>query len=196
MPNFRFSDEEANTLVQFFMASTNTGTFDSSPDIHENLADGQQLFTTFQCANCHFVGSKVPEGKTAAELAPNLTMASSRLRPEWILKWWRIRRSISPERGSGFLPRSRASHGSWRRSRKTKGVHPELPFQHRQGPQHRSLTPLSFAGPSHALNRTIRGAVRPPPLGQSRNCTAEDAEGAEDQNDLLDLSLRPPRSPR
>ncbi|HET6267975.1 MAG TPA: c-type cytochrome, partial [Acidobacteriota bacterium] len=87
MPNFRLSDEEANTLVQSFMASASSAPFSTPPDIHQSLPEGQQLFTTFQCALCHVVGNKVPEGKTAADLAPNLTMAATRLRPEWILKW-------------------------------------------------------------------------------------------------------------
>ena len=105
MPNFRFSDEEANTLVQYFMASTNTGTFDSSPEIHENLADGQQIFTTFQCASCHVVGAKVPEGKTAKNrvhldvfVGPDQVEAVAR---RWI------------ERGAIFLHEASQGPHSW-----------------------------------------------------------------------------------
>lgn len=87
MPNFRLSDEEANTLVQFFIASAQVGPFDTQPDVQEHNAEGQTLFTTYRCALCHVVGGVVPEGKTSAELAPDLTMASSRLRAEWVLKW-------------------------------------------------------------------------------------------------------------
>jgi mono/diheme cytochrome c family protein len=87
MPNFRLSDDEANTLVQFFMASANVGPFNASPDISVHLSEGQQIFTTFQCSSCHVVGGQSPEGKTAADLAPDLTMASSRLRADWIVKW-------------------------------------------------------------------------------------------------------------
>jgi mono/diheme cytochrome c family protein len=87
MPNFRLSDEEANTLVQFFMASAKTGPFNEPPDISVHLSEGQQVFTTFQCASCHVVGGVSPEGKSAADLAPDLTMASTRLRADWIVKW-------------------------------------------------------------------------------------------------------------
>jgi cytochrome c2 len=87
MPNFRLSDDEANTLVQFFMASSKTGPFNEAPDITVHLSEGQQVFTTFQCASCHVVGGVSPEGKTAADLAPDLTMASTRLRADWIVKW-------------------------------------------------------------------------------------------------------------
>jgi len=87
MPNFRLSDEEANTLVQFFAASARVGPFNETPDISVHLSEGQQVFTTFQCASCHVVAGQAPEGKTAADLAPDLTMAGSRLRPDWIVKW-------------------------------------------------------------------------------------------------------------
>ena len=87
MPNFRLSDDEANTLVQFFMASAKTGPFNAAPDISVHLSEGEQVFKTFQCSSCHVVGGQSPEGKTAADLAPDLTMASSRLRADWIVKW-------------------------------------------------------------------------------------------------------------
>jgi cbb3-type cytochrome oxidase cytochrome c subunit/mono/diheme cytochrome c family protein len=152
MPNFRFTDEEANTLVQYFMASTSTGTFDSTPDIHENLADGQQLFTTFQCATCHLVGSKIPEGKTAAELAPNLTMASSRLRPEWILKWLDDPQKYQPgTRMPDFFPEAALPTVLGGDPEKQKASIRNYLFSIGQGPQTSILTPLEFAGPSHAL---------------------------------------------
>ncbi len=87
MPNFRLSDDEANTLVQFFVASGHVGPFNSQPNFAEHLGDGQSLFTTFQCASCHVIGTQTPEGKTSADLAPDLTMAQTRLRAEWIVKW-------------------------------------------------------------------------------------------------------------
>ena len=87
MPNFRLSDEEANTLVQFFMASGKVGPFEAPSNITAHVSEGAQVFTTFQCAACHVVGGVVPAGKTAADLAPDLTMTSSRLRPEWVVKW-------------------------------------------------------------------------------------------------------------
>lgn len=87
MPLFRLTDEEANTLVQFFLASAQRGPFDTQPDVQVNHVEGESLFNTYRCALCHVLGGVVPEGKTSAELAPDLTMASSRLRAEWVLKW-------------------------------------------------------------------------------------------------------------
>lgn len=87
MPNFRLSDEEANTLVQFFMASSSVGPFSAETNVQEHNAEGQTLFTTYRCALCHVIGGVVPEGRASSELAPDLTMASSRLRGDWVLKW-------------------------------------------------------------------------------------------------------------
>ncbi len=87
MPNFRLSDEEANTLVEYFMASGKVGPFNAPPNINVHLSEGQQVFTTFQCSVCHVVGAAVPEGRGPADLAPDLTMTSSRLRPDWVVKW-------------------------------------------------------------------------------------------------------------
>jgi mono/diheme cytochrome c family protein len=87
MPNFRLSDEEANTLVEFFMASSKVGPFNAPADLEQHVTEGQNLFTSFQCSVCHVVGGTIPEGRTAADLAPDLTMAQSRLRADWIVKW-------------------------------------------------------------------------------------------------------------
>ena len=105
MPNFRLSDEEANTLVEYFMAAGNVGPFHAPPDVSVHLSEGQQVFTTFQCSVCHVVGTQVPEGKTPADLAPDLTMTSSRLRPEWVVKWLHDPQKLLPgTRMPDFFP--------------------------------------------------------------------------------------------
>jgi mono/diheme cytochrome c family protein len=105
MPNFRLSDEETNTLVQYFMAYANVGPFQTTPDSAVHLSDGENLFHSFQCASCHVVGGVVPQGKTSADLAPDLTMASTRLRPEWILKWLNDPQALMPgTRMPDFFP--------------------------------------------------------------------------------------------
>ena len=105
MPNFRLSDEEANTLVEFFMASGKVGPFHAPPNVSVHLNEGQQVFNTFQCSVCHVVGAQVPEGRTAADLAPDLTMTSTRLRPDWILKWLHDPQKLLPgTRMPDFFP--------------------------------------------------------------------------------------------
>ena len=65
MPNFRMSDDEANTLVQFFMASSSVGPFNAESNVQEHNAEGQTLFTTYRCALCHVLGGVVPEGRAS-----------------------------------------------------------------------------------------------------------------------------------
>ena len=39
-----------------------------------------------KCQQCHIVGA-IPEGKEASDMAPDLRLARSRLKPNWILDW-------------------------------------------------------------------------------------------------------------
>ena len=105
MPNFRLSDEEANTLVQYFMAASKTGPFNSPPEFTKHLAEGQGVFTTFQCSTCHVVGGVVPPGRASADLAPDLTLSQTRLRADWILKWLEDPQKLQPgTRMPDFFP--------------------------------------------------------------------------------------------
>jgi len=45
------------------------------------------LFEKLQCVLCHMPGGVVPKGKTAADMAPDLTMARKRLSPKWVVRW-------------------------------------------------------------------------------------------------------------
>jgi hypothetical protein len=87
------------------MASGKVGPFHAPPNVSVHLNEGQQVFNTFQCSVCHVVGAQVPEGRTAADLAPDLTMTSTRLRPDWILKWLHDPQKLLPgTRMPDFFP--------------------------------------------------------------------------------------------
>ena len=45
------------------------------------------LFEKLQCVLCHMPGGVVPKGKTAADMAPDLTHARKRLSPKWVARW-------------------------------------------------------------------------------------------------------------
>jgi len=89
MPSFEFTEEERGLVANYFMAAA---------EAHENpypLADiatypdasqGAQLFETYKCQQCHPTGAATGE-VSASELAPNLTLAKDRLRPDWIVDW-------------------------------------------------------------------------------------------------------------
>ena len=87
------------------MASGKVGPFHAPPNVNVHLSEGQQVFTTFQCSVCHVVGGQVPAGKTAADLAPDLTMSSTRLRPDWVVRWLYDPQSMLPgTRMPDFFP--------------------------------------------------------------------------------------------
>ncbi len=90
MPTFSLKDEEITTISKYFLGLHNKELElrdyrTLSPD-PKYLAVGKKLFEDLQCLSCHYTG-KIPEGKTAADLAPNLTMAKMRLKPDWIVDW-------------------------------------------------------------------------------------------------------------
>ncbi|MFQ5693563.1 MAG: c-type cytochrome [Nitrospinota bacterium] len=87
MPTFGLTDQEASDLVRYFNAQEE----DRHPyvfvdDADEgNVAVGKYLFQIFECLGCH----EQAEGKKAADLAPDLSLARERLRPEWVIRWLR-----------------------------------------------------------------------------------------------------------
>lgn len=50
-------------------------------------ADAKRLFEKLQCVLCHMPGGVVPKGKTAADMAPDLSYARTRLGPAWVRHW-------------------------------------------------------------------------------------------------------------
>ncbi len=48
---------------------------------------GKALFEKLSCVLCHIPGGKVPKGKTSADMAPDLTLARTRLAPSWVRHW-------------------------------------------------------------------------------------------------------------
>ena len=97
MPTFHFTDEQANTLVQGFMAMDDTQPFktagESEPD-PETLRVGAQLLTRLQCERCHLanaVGSM-----DASQLAPSFRLTGERLRQPWLVDWMKDPQSITP----------------------------------------------------------------------------------------------------
>jgi mono/diheme cytochrome c family protein len=97
MPTFHFPDEEANTLVQGFMAMEDTKPFESEA---EQVADpemvrtGDQLLVRLQCERCHIASAAGT--MEASQLAPSFRLSGERLREEWIVDWLRDPQSITP----------------------------------------------------------------------------------------------------
>lgn len=99
MPTFSLSDSEITVVSKYFLALhkeelelRDYHAFQTDP---KYVSAGRKLFEDLQCLSCHYTG-KIPEGKTPADLAPNLTMAKNRLKPDWILSWISNPEAIQP----------------------------------------------------------------------------------------------------
>ncbi len=90
MPSFDLPDDEAQALVDYFVAlEGRDGSYvHTNPAAipEEQVATGEQWFTAFQCVQCH-VAPELAPNKQPSELAPNLVLAKERLQPRWIDDW-------------------------------------------------------------------------------------------------------------
>ena len=97
MPTFAFSEEEANTLVQGFMAMEGTQPFDTdAAGVHspETLRVGAQLLTQLQCERCHL--AEAVGALDASQLAPSFRLTGERLREPWLVDWMKDPQTITP----------------------------------------------------------------------------------------------------
>jgi mono/diheme cytochrome c family protein len=102
MPTFQFSDGEISKLTKYFLGLGNQelelrdyGAIRPDPQI---LPTGKSLFDDLQCMKCHPAGNVVvrPGEGSTQDLAPNLTRARGRLKPEWIVDWMADPNKIQP----------------------------------------------------------------------------------------------------
>jgi mono/diheme cytochrome c family protein len=94
MPTFGFSERELNDLTKYF-ATLDRATYpfllaDDATD-PKMWAAGKKVFELLRCAQCHprSVEDMNRPGIDRATLAPNLQMAATRLRHDWINDWVR-----------------------------------------------------------------------------------------------------------
>jgi cytochrome c2 len=100
MPTFHFDEREKGILGRYFSALDkvdypyiSTAIADATP---EKLKAGSELFVNAKCQSCHPTGSQLPPGRDPSDLAPDLALAHTRLRPDWILKWLEDPQKIAP----------------------------------------------------------------------------------------------------
>ncbi|HXV59643.1 MAG TPA: c-type cytochrome [Vicinamibacteria bacterium] len=97
MPTFHFSDDEANTLVQGFMAMEGTQPFETAEEQQpdpELLRTGDRLLVRLQCERCHIAAAAGT--MEASQLAPSFRLSRERLREEWVVNWMRDPQAITP----------------------------------------------------------------------------------------------------
>jgi mono/diheme cytochrome c family protein len=101
MPTFGFTDEEANALIQYFSALSESPfpfeTASEPPPTPQDLAAAHTLASRdyFNCTSCHQQGARKPEGD-ASGWAPDFALARQRLRPEWIVNWIKNPQKLYP----------------------------------------------------------------------------------------------------
>ncbi len=93
MPTFSLTDDEIFALTKYFLGLSaqdlnvrDYSAFQPDPAL---LPVGKKIFDDFQCIKCHptGAGAPAPGGASTSDLAPNLTKARDRLKPEWIVEW-------------------------------------------------------------------------------------------------------------
>ena len=93
MPTFSLTDDEISRITKYFL-----GLSDLDLEIRDYAAYqpdktllpfGKSMFNDLQCIKCHPTGSMTPapNSESTQGLAPNLTKARDRLKPEWIVDW-------------------------------------------------------------------------------------------------------------
>lgn len=91
MPTFQFSDEEITKLTKYFLGLSNQELalrdYKAVRPDPQLLPVGREIFNDFQCIKCHPTGTLKTGELSASDLAPNLTKARDRLKPEWIVEW-------------------------------------------------------------------------------------------------------------
>jgi mono/diheme cytochrome c family protein len=99
MPTFHLTDAEIDVITKYFLAlhkkQIELRDYKSFALDPKYVSAGKQIFNDFQCLSCHFTGS-VPQDRSPSDLAPNLSMAKGRLKPEWVLSWIARPDSIQP----------------------------------------------------------------------------------------------------
>jgi cytochrome c2 len=95
MPSFNLTNQEKNLIVSGFAAKSNQVIFEKSEKVAWLPGEREgavKLFNTLACTSCHAGGFTKDD-----QLAPDLHLASKRLRFSWIKKWLQNPQAIMPQ---------------------------------------------------------------------------------------------------
>jgi len=101
MPNFRFSDEQAEAVTAFLVDVSSRSPYRAAPGAGQggSAARGKQIVESVGCLACHSIGdqTKVRELRGSSyDMAPELTRVGSKVTPDWIYDWVRNPRHFNP----------------------------------------------------------------------------------------------------
>lgn len=100
MPTFGFTERDITVIGKYFaqMDKVDWGWIDTTVEsTPASLAAGKQLFEEMSCLKCHPTSAAAPAGGDTAGLAPNLSLAHQRLRPEWVVRWLQGATALVPD---------------------------------------------------------------------------------------------------
>lgn len=102
MPNFRFTDEQAEAITAFLWNIGKESTYRPQKGISAggNAERGKQLVNTIGCKGCHVVGDdeRMRQARGFSyDIAPELSRAASKLDPDWIFEWIKNPRKYRPD---------------------------------------------------------------------------------------------------
>jgi len=100
MPSFTMiSDNDWNTIIKYFqLKDGQTNPYENPHLIAKNSTAyraGEVIQDMGACNNCHFYGDQKPK-QAALSWGPNLALTKERLRPEWLVDWFRDPQMIMP----------------------------------------------------------------------------------------------------
>jgi cytochrome c2/mono/diheme cytochrome c family protein len=97
MPTFHFTERQIAAIGKYFarLDKVDWGWIDTEVQTTQaSLQAGKQLFDELQCMNCHPTSNSTAGTKG---LAPKLTLAAERLRPDWVVRWIQFPTGIVPD---------------------------------------------------------------------------------------------------
>ena len=91
------ADEVQHVIIDFFEAKVGqTGRisyYDPALVTPATHGAGREVFALLKCQSCHPTGTVTPEG-TPENWGPDLALAQTRLKPDWLIDWFRNPQSI------------------------------------------------------------------------------------------------------
>jgi mono/diheme cytochrome c family protein len=98
MPTFGLDSAEANDIISYLMALADEEELfvenPPEPPVQWSTA-GAEMFEKLKCIQCHQLTTD--ESVTLSDLAPDLGLARSRLRPQWVADWLIDPQALQPE---------------------------------------------------------------------------------------------------
>jgi len=99
MPSFDYTDEEWNTLIEYFQQKDGQALAYELPHTSNKNSDyskaGDKIQELGACNNCHFYGNQKPK-QAALTWAPNLVLSKDRLRPDWLMEFFSNPQDVIP----------------------------------------------------------------------------------------------------